>query len=60
MDRKELDILIKDAIKDVYNIDSIVKLQGKEIDNIVEENSDPFEDLFKLAEQNQIIFNFED
>ncbi|MBR4893370.1 MAG: DNA polymerase III subunit gamma/tau [Clostridia bacterium] len=55
------DKLIKEAINDVYGIEVSVKLKGQ--DNVTEDEeiaSDPLDDLFKLAEQNQVIFNFED
>lgn len=53
------DIIIKDAIFDTYNINASVKFQGLTLvsEDISEE--DPIDDLFKLAEQNQIIFNLE-
>ena len=53
------DIIIKDAINDTYNINVSVKFQGLTISNEEANNEDPIDDLFKLAEQNQIIFNLE-
>ena len=45
----------------MYNINLTVKFRGLSIIEEKETNdqSDPFEELFQMAEQNQIIFNFE-
>lgn len=54
------DIIIKEAIFDTYNINVSVKFQGLTLVKEDVKNEDPIDDLFKLAEQNQIIFNLED
>ena len=54
------DIIIKEAIFDTYNINVSVKFQGLTFVKEDVKNEDPIDDLFKLAEQNQIIFNLED
>ena len=55
------DEMIINAAKDIHGIDIFVKLKYQ---NIVSEpqneNKDPLDDLFEIAEQNQIIFNFEE
>ena len=59
----EYNELIKSAIMDTYEFEAVVILRGPEdtVENIAEEDlKDPLEDLFKIAEQNQIIFKFED
>ncbi len=59
----EYNELIKAAIMDTYEFDAAVILRGPEdtMETIADEESkDPLEDLFKIAEQNQIIFKFED
>ncbi len=53
------DIIIKEAISDTYNINVSVKFQGLTLINEDSDKEDPIDDLFKLAEQNQIIFNLE-
>ena len=63
----QYDEVIKDAIYNIYDIDVLVILKdpnGEEYvkisSEIEEDEKDPLEDLFKLAEQNQIIFKLED
>lgn len=55
------DFLIKNTLSDIYNISVSVQFAG--VKNTAKEtgkSKDPMDDLFEIAEQNQIIFNFED
>ncbi len=59
----EYNELVKAAILDMYDFEANVILRGPEDTAEIKEqetDSDPLEDLFKIAEQNQIIFKFEE
>ena len=56
------DVLIAAAIADLKGLDATVKLVdiSKEKTVAQEEKKDPLDDIIEIAEQNQIIFNFEE
>ncbi|MBE7020311.1 MAG: DNA polymerase III subunit gamma/tau [Ruminococcaceae bacterium] len=61
--KNEYNELIKSAIIDTYDLEAVVVLKGPGDEPEASEESDdrdPLEDLFKMAEQNQIIFKFEE
>ena len=63
--KNQYDEVLKDAISDIYDINANIVLKCPGDDSCVDsedtpDDKDPLEDLFKLAEQNQIIFKLED
>ena len=55
------DEIISDAVKEIKEIDIFVKLKNKSQKSKMEEIlKDPFDEIKEIAEQNQIIFNFEE
>ena len=55
-------MLIEDAVRDLKGLDVNVKLNdlSREVGKAVVVEKDPLDDVIEIAEQNQIIFNFEE